>query len=126
VRSLIALVFMASLLGWPQPTSAAAGEGSTFVAPQSTDTRPCVSRREFNAASYQQRRDRLEKRWEVSGLGRVASVPPYGRVTIYPRCAYSMREAWYGVYYVKRADGHLWMVGQVWWRKPGARPHGQL
>lgn len=90
------------------------------------DRRPCVSRREFNGANYQQRKDRVEARWEVEGRGRLAQVPPYGRVTLYPRCAFSMDEAWYGVYYVKRADGHFWMVGQVWWRKPGARPHGHL
>lgn len=98
---------------------------SSFNAPGAVDHRPCVSKREFNAAAYQERKDVLEARWEVAGLGRQTVLPVVGRVTIYPRCAYSLDEAWYGVQYARRGDGHLWMVGQTWWNEPGAEPHGR-
>lgn len=121
LRSL-ALVVLIPLLWVSAPASA----DSSFKAPGGgEDHRPCVSKREFNAAAYSQRKDLLEERWEVAGLGKQRVIPVVGRVTIYPRCAYDLDEAWYGVQYAKGRDGHLWMVGQTWWNEPGAEPHGR-
>ena len=107
-------------------TAAVLAAGPTFVpSPAPVDHRPCVSKREFNSADTVERRAVLEHRWEVRGLGQQVKLPLFGRVTIYPRCGYSMDEAWYGQIYVLNDYGHRLAVASVWWSDREATPHGR-
>lgn len=97
--------------------AASLAAGPTFTPHQPVDHRPCVSTREFNGYTTEQPKRDLEARWEVTGLGRQTEVPGYGRTTVYRRCGYPMRKAWYGVQY-RLEDGRLWGSAVVWWRAP--------
>lgn len=91
---------------------------------QAVDHRPCVSKVEFQSVSKAETKTDLEERWEVAGLGRQQDVPVYGRVTIYPRCGYSIDQAWYAAAYAE-FYGQLWVVGTVDWKRDvGLQPHG--
>lgn len=82
------------------------------------DTRPCVSKREFNGAQAWNRTE-TELRWDVTDLGYPIDLPPIGKTWIYPRCAYQFPdEAFYGVSYGKKFNVF------TWYKVPGATPHG--
>lgn len=90
------------------------------------DRRPCVSKREFNSLSQQESKAEIEERWDVTGLGTRAQDPVWGSIVIYPRCAFALDRAWYGVHYAYGHQTHrLWSVGVGWWRAYGAKPHGR-
>lgn len=120
---------MSRLVGYAGAVLVVAGLQLGASSPaQAHDTRPCVSKVEFNSVSSWERRDQLEARWDVTGLGKRVSVLAYGSAVIYPRCGFSFPdEAWYGVSYTPGTNGrHLWSTGLVWWRADDAAPHGHL
>lgn len=76
-----------------------------------TDRRRCVSEREFNSVTDHEFKKDLEKRWEVSGLGKT-HVIYLGNVVFYPRCGAVRHfpDVAYGVGYNVRHDGRRYVV----------------
>jgi hypothetical protein len=83
------------------------------------DQRTCVASVEYLsaralAASHNATRALVERRWEVSGRGRLIQTVA-GPVIAYPRCGFTMTAAWYGVVYERGV-----MVAVTKWRAAGA------
>lgn len=102
----VAAVAGATLMSAPAPASA-------------EDHRPCVSKVEFHGAKGYSKAE-TERRWDVSGLGVLRDVVAFGVAWVYPRCGYSIDEAFYGAVYSNGA-----LVTVVWVKNPDATLHGR-
>lgn len=98
----LAVTLLAGLLLVPSPA-------------QAVDTRPCVSKVEFNWLNESRTKREIETRWEVEGLGNRVVFPIIGPVVLYPRCGQvnDYPQAFYGVAYELR-NGQYWATGTVW------------
>lgn len=96
------------------------------------DHRPCVSRREFRTEAYN-RRDNLERFWEVTHLGVPVTYDelpftllvdvqrPHELILHYPACGYSMAEAGVWVHYNPRTS---YWFSMEFWKARTATLHG--
>lgn len=107
IAAVVAGVLVAALVGLGGPSARADDPAA--------DTRPCVSKREFNSMLFQTRTN-LEARWEVTGRGRSMSQtlldfdsPKIAVEVAYPRCGHPNGNRWYGVLYQRRGK-NLWAL----------------
>lgn len=99
----LGFVFIAALVFIPRAAAHAA------------DTRPCVSKAEFNSTIEEDTRGNIEDRWEVKGVGVPAVIPGFGHTVLYPRCGAVKKfpDVFYGALYELRGK-HQWLTTVFW------------